>query len=65
MAFRFVKSVDSFIDFFSTYGAAGLDSIGCRKFVASGCLGCEKLTEEDMAVCESFFNDQSVRRVVI
>ncbi len=65
VAFGFVESTDGFIDFLSTHRAAGFDPVGGRQFVASGCLGREELAEENMAVCEGFFDDKSVRRVVV
>ena len=57
VAFGFIESIDSFVDFFSTNGATGFDPIGSRQFVTSRCLGSEEVAEENMAVCEDFFDD--------
>ena len=65
MAFGFIQGIDSFIDFFSTHGTAGFDSVGSRQFGTGGCLGREQVAEEDMAICESFLDNESIRRVVI
>ena len=65
MAFGFVKGTNSFVDFFSTYGAAGLDPIRSGQLVASGRLGREEVAEKNMAICQSFFDNKSIRRMVI
>lgn len=65
MAPCFVKGADGFVDFFVTDGAAGFESVGGGKFVAGGLLGGEEVTEENMAVCEGFFDDEGVGGVVV
>ena len=65
VAFGFVESADSLVNFFSTYRAARFDPIGGGQFVAGGRLGREEVAEENMAICKGFLDDESVRRLVI
>ena len=65
VAARFIESADGLVDFFSAYGAAGLEAIGGGEFGAGGLLRGDVVAEEDVAVCEGFFDDEGVGGVVV
>lgn len=62
---RLIKRRYSFVDFLTADGTAGFQSISCRKLAAGCLLSRDKIAEEDVAVGESLFNNESVRGVVV
>ena len=61
----FVKSADGFVHFFMTDRAAGFESVSCGEFATRYLLGRDKISKKDMTVCESLFDDESIRGMIV
>ena len=60
MAAGFVELVDSFVDFLAPHRGRDFQPVCCGELGAGGGLGGEEVAEEDVAVCEGFFDDEGV-----
>ena len=56
----FVEGGDGFVDFFAFHGCAGFEALDGGFFACAGLGGLEEFAEEDMSVCEGFFDDEGV-----
>ena len=60
VALRLVESGDGLVDLLAAYAGRGFKAVGGAELTAGDLLGLDKLAEQDVAVGESFFDDEGV-----
>lgn len=65
MTASFIEGADGLVDLVAPHGAAGFEAVGGGEFTSCGLLGRYQVAEENMPVCQCFFDDQGVGGMVI
>lgn len=59
MASGFIKGADGLVNFFSADRTAGFEPVGGGELAAGCLLGGDEVAEEDVTVCQGFFDDEA------
>ena len=60
-----VELADGFVDLVAADGGGGFEAVGGAEFAAGGLLRLQEIAQQDVAVCEGFFDDEGVGGVVV